>query len=175
MPRTAGCEWRCAHLLPLNVGPRPTPLSAPTLPLTESTSLKRMRPCSRANKLAEESPAKHVTFAAAPADDESGLIGCGVAGAPAPAAPGRGPGSVAPLLVTACPTVWVGSLEPGSLPPTSGPCEHPSSPDTFSSVLLRIHCSCRPMGDQRGPTRCDDFPLALRPPALTRVLRNQRM
>jgi hypothetical protein len=122
-----------------------------------------------------ESPAKHATFAAARADDESGLIGCGVAGAPAPAAPGRGPGSVAPLLVTACPTVWVGSLEPGSLPPTSGPCEHPSSPDTFSRVLLRIHCSCRPMGDPRGPTRCDDFPLALRPPALTRVLRNQRM
>ena len=38
LPPTAGCAWHIAQLLPLNVGPRPTPLSPAMVPDTESIS-----------------------------------------------------------------------------------------------------------------------------------------
>src|ERR1700728_4607662 len=42
-PRTDGCEWHWAQLLPLKVGPRPAPPFGPSvsLPETESTSWNR--------------------------------------------------------------------------------------------------------------------------------------
>src|ERR1700732_684943 len=39
VPPVAGCAWHIAQLLPLNVGPSPTPGSPAMVPETESTSL----------------------------------------------------------------------------------------------------------------------------------------
>src|SRR5579859_2991216 len=53
-----------------------------------------MTACSQKSRVAGASPGRQATAAAALFADESGSGGCGVAGAPAPGAPGRGPGSL---------------------------------------------------------------------------------
>src|ERR1700694_3448662 len=73
LPPTEGSAWHCAQLLPLKVGPRPTPGSPVMAPLTESTS---------ANTPTAELK-KACCVAVRPGTE-----------LPAPAAPPRGPGSV---------------------------------------------------------------------------------